>query len=414
MKTHILICLFVLVQCFSSVSGQVTFDKGYIIDNSGVKIECLIRNFDWWANPKTIQYRLSKEEPVVSTSIDSIREFGVGNYSRFVRATVMIDRSPIVRVATMADIDRSPIDIESHATIKAPLWSEETLLLKELICGKACLWVYAEERPWYFYSIDGSHPEQLVYKEYRVNNTIYENAKFRQQLYNNLRNENTKGVNLTNLEYKEKALVKYFERYNADKENIQPGIKKTKREVFNLKLTGSLNNTRLKITNMKTTYGEYDFGNKTHWGGGLEMEYFFPFNRNRVSVIFAPTFDHYKNSKIIYASPRNMDLISVRFPFGIRYGLYLNNDMKFFGNFYYNPFFCINKGNGFIPAAHYYPLEITEDYNWILGGGFAYKKWQIELKYHTDRDLFNKYLFWNVDYTQVSLSVSYKLFCVRR
>ena len=401
MKTHV-ISLLVIVQCFSTVFGQVTFDKGYIINNSGVKIECLIKNYDWWANPKTIQYSLSKEDPVVSASIDSIREFGVDNYSRFVRTTVMIDRSPI--------------KIESLSTTMSPVWSEETLFLRELTCGKACLWVYAEERPWYFYSIDGSHPQQLVYKEYRIENTdkIRQNAGFRQQLYNYLWNENTKGVNLNNLEYKEKALVGYFERYNSHEENIHPDIKKPEREVWNVKITGSLNNSRLRITNSELTYGKYDFGNKIHWAGGLELEYFFPFTRNRASVLFAPTFEHYKNSKIIYASPRNIDMISVRFPVGLRYGLYLNNDMKLFCDFYFNPFFNINKNNGFIPATYYSPLEIKEWYNWILGGGFAYKKWQVELKYHTNRNLLDEYVFWYGDYTQISLSVSYKLFSVRR
>jgi len=61
-----------------------------------------------------------------------------------------------------------------------------------------------------------------------------------------------------------------------------------------------------------------------------------------------------------------------------------------------------------------YPLKIKESDNWILGGGFAYKKWQIELKYHTNRGLLLGYAFWNAYYTQVSLSVSYKLLSIRR
>jgi len=36
------------------------------------------------------------------------------------------------------------------------------------------------------------------------------------------------------------------------------------------------------------------------------------------------------------------------------------------------------------------------------------------LKYHTNRNLLDEYVFWYGDYTQISLSVSYKLFSVRR
>ena len=127
-------------------------DKGYIIDNSGVKIECLIKNHDWKMNPKMIQYRLSEESPVVSGLIDSIREFQVENYPRYMRATVKIDRSPI--------------EAGSLSKTSAPLWSEETLFLQELVDGKASLWIYTEVWSWFFYSLDNSLPEQLVYKRY--------------------------------------------------------------------------------------------------------------------------------------------------------------------------------------------------------------------------------------------------------
>ena len=82
-----------LFHSFFQISGQIKFEKGYIIDNSGVKTECLIRNLDWRDNPRVIQYKLSEESDIVSGSIDFIKEFKVDNYPRFVRYDVKIDRS---------------------------------------------------------------------------------------------------------------------------------------------------------------------------------------------------------------------------------------------------------------------------------------------------------------------------------
>ena len=409
MKKIHAIFLFILVQCFLTVSGQVTFDRGYIIDNSGIKTKCLIKNYDWKSNPGAIQYKLLEGSPVVSVSIDSIREFEVENYSRFLRATVKIDRSPT--------------ELGLLSTTSAPLWSEETLFLRELVCGKACLWVYTNGQSWFFYSLDGSQPEQLVYKKYRLEEEyskgkymVHENTGFRQQLYTYLKNENTKGVNLMNLEYRETSLVKYFKRYNSlYEENTPAEVKKPEREVLNLKITGSLNYGRLNIENALMTYGprKYDFGSKTNWMGGLELEYFLPFNRNTVSILFAPTFEHYTNSKIIYDSPISIDMVSVHFPFGVRYGLFLNDDMKFFFDVCYNPFVYINKNDGFTLANHV-TLDIKEADSWILGVGFAYKKWQIEFQYHTNRYLLNEYPAWETEYAKVALSISYKFFNVRK
>ena len=407
---------FLVVQCFLTVSGQVTFDKGYIIDNSGIKTECLIKNHDWRSNPKTIQYKLSEESPAVPASIDSIQAFGVDNYSKFVRATVKIDRSPI--------------DIGSLSDKRGPLWSQETLFLRELTCGKASLWVYTEDRSWFFYSLDGSQPELLVYKQYysqekhayRQNHfqekiVIRENLEFKQQLYNYLRNENTKNVNLGKLRYDEKSLVKYFKLYNSYYGNNEPAEgKKPEREVLNVKITGSLNYSWLKITDLMKKYkkpDKFDFGGKANWMGGLELEYFLPFNRNTWSLLFAPTFEHYRNSKTVGNFPVNIDMASVRFPVGARYSLYLNNDMKFFFDGYYNPTIYINKNDGFAPMS-YIMLDIEEADNFIVGGGFAYKKWQVELQYHTDRDLFREHIFWETDYTKIVMSVSYKLFSIRK
>ncbi len=41
--------------------SQITFEKGYIIDNSDQKIECLIKNIDWIFNPVNLEYKISED-----------------------------------------------------------------------------------------------------------------------------------------------------------------------------------------------------------------------------------------------------------------------------------------------------------------------------------------------------------------
>ncbi|MEM9681486.1 MAG: hypothetical protein AAF901_14280, partial [Bacteroidota bacterium] len=49
-----------LVVLFSvyTASSQVNYELGYIIDNSGNRIECFIKNLGWYNNPSEISYKL--------------------------------------------------------------------------------------------------------------------------------------------------------------------------------------------------------------------------------------------------------------------------------------------------------------------------------------------------------------------
>jgi len=248
-----------------------------------------------------------------------------------------------------------------------------------------------------------------------ANAYIYENVTFRQQLLTDLQNENTINLKVENLVYREKPLVNYFKRYNSSFENIAQTITKNpEREIFNVKITGSINYSSLKFTRGGMSPQEYNFGSKYNWTAGLEFEYFMPFYKNKLSVVFIPTFEHYKNSLFIerdYIS--KIDMKTVHFPLGIRYNMYLKNDIRFFISGFSNPNYYINKNRGFAVGT-FYTHEISESANWIFSGGFIYKKWMIDFRYNTYRDILNTYLGWNSYYPKKSISVSYKLFNIRK
>ena len=91
MRKLLLLTVVVLtaLQCFA----QIHFEKGYFIDSSGGKIECLIKYIDWENSPTKFDYKLSDSSPELSASIENVSEFVIYNTARFVKQTVNIDRS---------------------------------------------------------------------------------------------------------------------------------------------------------------------------------------------------------------------------------------------------------------------------------------------------------------------------------
>src|SRR5690606_21684320 len=91
MKNQLLLILITILSfnCYS----QISFEKGYYIDNNDQRINCLIKNVDWKDNPTEFEYKLSENSAPEKASIKLVKEFGVDNISRYIRTTVNIDKS---------------------------------------------------------------------------------------------------------------------------------------------------------------------------------------------------------------------------------------------------------------------------------------------------------------------------------
>ncbi len=111
----LLLALFTLILSVNS-SAQINFEKGYFINNSGDKTECLIKNIDWKNNPTEFLYKLLENDTPKTATIEMVKEFGINNISKYSRANVNIDRS-----SEMAD---------KLSTNKSPVFNEEQLFLK--------------------------------------------------------------------------------------------------------------------------------------------------------------------------------------------------------------------------------------------------------------------------------------------
>lgn len=91
MKRQLLLILIIIL----SLNGysQISFEKGYYIDDSNQKIYCLIKNIDWENNPTEFEFKLTGNSEPKKAIVKNVKEFGIENISKYVRGNVNIDRS---------------------------------------------------------------------------------------------------------------------------------------------------------------------------------------------------------------------------------------------------------------------------------------------------------------------------------
>ena len=141
-------CLLLFLAWFTSINfyAQITFQRGYFINNADERIECLIKNIDWRNNPDSFEYKLAETGELIIASIKSVKEFAIKGSAKYIRANVMIDRSS--EVLGKLSSDRNPVFID------------EQLFLKVLIEGEANLYFYKDQNlNRYFYNVKNSSIE---------------------------------------------------------------------------------------------------------------------------------------------------------------------------------------------------------------------------------------------------------------
>ena len=79
-------------------------------------------NIDWKKNPTDFEYKATENSEPLTIDINSVKEFGIYNISKFIRQNINIDRSSY-----------SLVEISKN---KQPEFVEELLFLKVLIVPK--------------------------------------------------------------------------------------------------------------------------------------------------------------------------------------------------------------------------------------------------------------------------------------
>jgi len=116
---------------YSTISfGQINFVKAYLVDNENNRIDCLIKDTDWERNPQEFEYKRSENSDIEIGNLNSVKEFGIGVSSKFIRVET--------------DIDRSITELAKLENGRNPIWNREIVFLKVILEGKASLFVYRE------------------------------------------------------------------------------------------------------------------------------------------------------------------------------------------------------------------------------------------------------------------------------
>jgi hypothetical protein len=408
MKKHLLLFLTAILSlnCYS----QISFEKGYYIDNDNQKINCLIKNIDWKSNPTQFEYKLSEDSDSNTLTIKTIKEFSVFSISKYVRNTV--------------NIDRSSTNVTNLSYNRKPIFSEETLFLKVIVEGQSNLYEYKDiNLKRYFYTNENSNIEQLIFKKYKtINEEIGRNNRFRQQLWTGLKCPNFKMSKIENLDYNKNDLAQFFNEYskcyNKDIISFEP---KQKRDLFNLTIRPRLNSSSLSIQNSFITDGRNaDFDNKIGFGFGLEAEFILPFNKNKWAITIEPTYQSFKSEKktnnINHTGGRliaKADYSSIEIPVSLRHYLFLNNNSKIFINASF--IFDLSSKSSIEfsrdNASGSSSIEIVTRPNFAFGIGYKYNdKYSLEVRHLSSREVLDSYLAWNSDYKTFSLIFGYSIF----
>lgn len=394
-KSLLLILLFLSIGIFS----QLNYEKGYLINNRNEKSEILIRNEDWALNPKDFDYKISSGDKVLTGRIADVKEFGIYNFSKYVRYTGLIDQSS----------DNVQI-IDNDKNLKLV---EKTVFLKQLVEGKRNLYSYNDDKIKKFFYSDASTPiTELIYKRYYADeyrSSLATNNEFRNQLAKSFSGEET-GQKLKTITYKTQDLTKFFKKYNdADSDTaVQPMESKSQ---LNFHVKPGIGFTSVKLEFPELPAANVNFATKISPRFGLELEYILPFIRNKWALFTEPTYINYKQKgENTLGNPAEISYNSVDLPFGVRHYMFLNKTSRIFiegslnladlsvgDNYvrYFIPGTTVERQFGFRSSVN-------------LGGGIGYSynnKIQISARYNSK----NMGQYFDIKYSSFSLMASYNI-----
>ncbi len=407
-----IIIVLLLVMSISSFA-QISFEKGYIINNSNQKSECLIKNEDWNNNPSNFEYKFSEVAEAKNESLKNIKEFGIYGSSKYVRANVKIDKSS------------NAVNTLSHD--KNPVFTQEELFLKVLVESNACtLYLYQKGNlTRFFYKYGSGDIEQLVYKRYikegKFNDVtrtkISENKRYQQQLYANLKCDFFHLEDYLSLNYTIKSLKEFFKKYyecvNSDYITYESDAK---RDVFNLNIRPGINYNNLEMNSSS----KINFKNIYVASIGAELEYILPYNKNKWSLLVETTGQMYNSESTNNDSYTfdgilisELDYKSIELSLGFRYYMFLNKHSKLFTNLSYN-FDLVNHSSIEFFRSNGTSIQKLDSFarRYVaLGAGYKLNEhWSAEFRYKLSNNILSDYLGWKAQYNTLSLTLGYTLF----
>ncbi len=397
-----------LLLFFSSIAiAQTKFEKGYLISNSGDRVECFIKKEGWKNNTTEIRYKLNLNSKESIASGNDIKEFGFTNGTVYVKATVQIDRSP-------SALNNLTID-------RAPKFSEETLFLKLLVNGYAKLYQYDDKDLIRFFYQHGNIPiTQLVYKAYLIDSKIAYNYQYKQQLSLDFKNSDVAYDEFENCLYTSKSLSNLFRLINrAYSKDERQSLDKLQKDEYNITIRPGLVLPIVEFEDKRSVYRDVDYSAKANFRFGTEFAYLVPAYNDKLELLFEPTFVHLDLEKTYASSQITGGLVTAKFEytaidmnFGARYNFFVSNNSKISLLAQY----CIdvrfdNSQTYSRRGVSFNELELRSVGNLIFGAGYKHgDRLSVELRYGLNRNVVSDYLDISNKFQTLSLVLGYTIF----
>jgi hypothetical protein len=384
--------------------SQYAYDKGYFINNSGERTDCLIRRLDGEYNPKKVEYKTDERSTSITLGVTDVSEFGITGEAVFIRATV--------------NMDRSRSDLNKATSGRNPEWSSETLFLKILVAGEANLYIYKEDGlTRFFYNTRVTEIEQLVYKAYYpYPNQVAYNRAYLEQLQRTLICD--KMPQKINVPYQAKPLESLFRKYNECKGvSSDYVVTETKAPVTaSISFRPGFNFSSFTAT-AKAGIQEFtaDFNSKLTFRAGVELEIFPSFNnRNKKwSLTVEPNYHYYNDEFTEDDKTYTVRYSAIEIPLGLRRYFYLPKNKAIFLNINLVYDFPLSNSGGQIPSnfitGAVFEYQIVSSMAAFAGGiGFSVRKFFGEFRAYSYRDLTEGSATFGSSFSNVAFILGYR------
>ena len=381
-----------VVICFAiSMSAQISFEKGYMINNDGQKKEVLIKHLEKINNPKDFVFKTNENSAEITYTTSNVKEFGIYNYGKFITYN--------------GPLDYSSNKISDLSNQFSPELKETSIFLKEEVSGSKSLYSYIGGNVIkYFYSESNQTINALVYKQYYYEgdvNKVATNNTYLQQLKEIFADDEKAKSLVSKTKYATSDLTKIFKIYNQSQEtntkeeNDNQIVKDKHTYKFNLNIRPGINfYAPLALNNSSFTNTEYS--SRSSFRVGLEAEIILPVNRNKWSVILEPSYSVYSNKKLTNKSSELYDFSMDSYSFlnlslGLRHHMFITEKSKIFVNVGVNvATFKLGNAENFDftyndESFYKVALSSTQSFqSYTLGIGYTYNnKFMVEARYNS-------------------------------
>jgi len=402
MKFHLskAAALVIIFLCISHSFAQSDFENGYFINNSGERIDCLIKNEDWIKNPTQFEYKLSENAEFKIGKLSDVKAFAVGKNFKYEKASV--------------GIDRNILDEKSNDGFN---YQQDTLFLKVLVEGNINLYHLEEEKLNIFFIEKNDSIVQLKHKSYFNENfkRRYNNS-FRSQLYTSFKSKEFDRERLKKVEYEVENLLNIFIEYNKSRGPYTVYYQRTKLK-YNVYAKAGINSSTFDVQGGNVLIS---FPGETGIRIGAEFELFAPYSKGKWSAFLSPAYRSYEGESLA-AVPfedsssdltnfNKVEYSSIEIPLGIRRYFFKSQDSKI--KLYLNAayFFDIVINNNIILLGENETLKSSLDFNFMFGGGLQYGKFGLEFLYFTPRNVVQDISGFKSDFKNIAINLTYQLF----